>query len=245
MSALRILHVDDEPDIREVVEMSLGLDPGLTVHSCGSGMDALKAAAEWSPNLILMDVMMPVMDGPTTLIHLRESPQTAAIPVVFMTARAQTRELNHFRSLGAAGVIPKPFDPMTLAVSVRNCLKAVEAGIARMRRKFTARAETDAAALAACRAKMTQEPSPTFAQVKAIEQVKAIAHALSGAAGIYGFATISSEAAALEDITLRALDGTGAAGDVAAALDRLTACIDGELRALGEDKNHAPLASAG
>ena len=120
MSALRVLHVDDEPDIRELVEISLGLDPELCVKSCASGNDALATAAEWSPDVILMDVMMPVMDGPQTLSHLREREKTAAIPVVFMTARAQMRELTHFLSLGAAGVIPKPFDPMTLADAVRR-----------------------------------------------------------------------------------------------------------------------------
>ena len=122
MSSHRVLHVDDEPDIRSIVEMSLSLDPDLSILSCASGQDALAAAAVWSPDLILLDVMMPVMDGPTTLAHLHENPITSGIPVVFMTARAQIRELAHFRSLGAAGVIPKPFDPMTLATSVHKYL---------------------------------------------------------------------------------------------------------------------------
>ena len=72
--------------------------------------------------------MMPVMDGPATLKHLQEDPRTAGIPVVFMTARAQTRELDHFKSLGAAGVIVKPFDPMTLAASLRNQMQPASAG---------------------------------------------------------------------------------------------------------------------
>ena len=127
MSALRVLHVDDEPDIRELVEISLGLDPDLSVKSCSSGADALDAAADWSPDLILIDVMMPVMDGPQTLGHLREHSATAKIPVVFMTARAQARELAHFLSLGAAGVIPKPFDPMTLAGAVRQYVRPSQA----------------------------------------------------------------------------------------------------------------------
>ena len=99
MSTLRILHVDDEPDIRELVEISLALDPDLSVKSCSSGSDALAAAVDWSPDLVLMDVMMPMMDGPQTLSHLLEHAKTVEIPVVFMTARAQARELAHFLSL--------------------------------------------------------------------------------------------------------------------------------------------------
>ena len=80
MTSLRVLHIDDEPDIREVVELSLGLDPAFSVRSCASGADALAMAADWSPDMILCDVMMPVMDGPATLRALRDLPQTAATP---------------------------------------------------------------------------------------------------------------------------------------------------------------------
>ena len=119
MSAYRVLHVEDEPDIREVVKISLALDPDITLKSCDSGADALAQAASWSPDMILTDVMMPVMDGPQLLAHLREDARTARIPVVFMTARAQSSEVAHFLSLGASGVVAKPFDPLTLAKSVR------------------------------------------------------------------------------------------------------------------------------
>ena len=129
MSACRLLHVEDEPDIREVVEMSLALDPDITLKSCASGPEALVAVADWTPDVILMDVMMPKMDGPETLKHLREDARTAKIPVVFMTARAQTHEMEHFLSLGAAGVIPKPFDPMTLAAAVRAYLPALKGAL--------------------------------------------------------------------------------------------------------------------
>jgi CheY-like chemotaxis protein len=125
MSSIRILHVDDEPDIREIVDLSLGLSPEFEVHACASGEEAIAAAAEWSPILILLDVMMPGMDGPTTLTHLRQNPKTSDIPVLFMTARAQTREVEHFRSLGAQGVISKPFDPMALAGVVRDHLQTL------------------------------------------------------------------------------------------------------------------------
>src|ERR1700722_13797581 len=92
MPAFRVLHVDDDPDIREVVEGSLALDPDLVTRSCASGGEALAVAAGWLPDLILLDVMMPEMDGPATLARFRGNPRTADIPIVFMTARAQSRE---------------------------------------------------------------------------------------------------------------------------------------------------------
>lgn len=128
MSAVRVLHIDDEQDILDIVAASLELDPEFEVRGCLSGPEGLATAAEWRPDLVLLDVMMPVMDGPTTLRRLRENPQTAHIPVVFMTARVQPREIEHFKSLGAEGVIVKPFDPMTLAALVRTHMPLAEAG---------------------------------------------------------------------------------------------------------------------
>ncbi len=125
MSEIRILHVDDESDIRDIVDLSLGLNPDFRVRACSSGAEAIKAAAEWSPYLILLDVMMPGMDGPATLVQLRKNPRTSVIPVVFMTARAQAREIDQFLALGAQGVISKPFDPMTLATEVEDQLRTV------------------------------------------------------------------------------------------------------------------------
>ena len=123
MSAIRILHVDDEPDIREVVSISLALNPDFEVRGCASGTEAIAVAAEWSPFAILLDVMMPEMDGPATLTQLRKNPQTSAIPVLCMTARTQAHEIQHLVALGAQGVISKPFDPMTLASAVSSHLQ--------------------------------------------------------------------------------------------------------------------------
>lgn len=125
MSAVRILHVDDEPDIRAVVDLALALNPEFEVRGCASGAEAIAAAAEWSPFVILLDVMMPEMDGPATLTRLRKNLQTSAIPVLFMTARAQTREIAQLIALGAQGVIAKPFDPMTLASELNSYLRAL------------------------------------------------------------------------------------------------------------------------
>src|ERR1700736_336455 len=148
MTALRVLHVDDEADIREVVEISLGFDPAFVTRSCSSGQEALAVASEWQPDIILLDGMMPVMDGPATLLRLRENTQTATIPVVFMTARAQTRELDRFRSLGAVGVIPKPLNPMTLAASVHSYVPPPDDPLDELRGAFLQRARKDAVALA-------------------------------------------------------------------------------------------------
>ncbi|UYY59614.1 response regulator [Sphingomonas sp. S2-65] len=118
----RILYVDDEADIREVAEMSLELDPEFEVRTCATGPEAIAQASAWQPDLVLLDVMMPEMDGPTVFAHLRAAPQTAAIPVVFITARTQASEVRGFEALGARGVLAKPFDPMTLAIKVRELI---------------------------------------------------------------------------------------------------------------------------
>ncbi|MGB3848223.1 response regulator [Sphingopyxis sp. YF1] len=118
----RILYVDDEADIREIAEMALELDPQFSVRSCGSGRDGIAQARDWQPDLILLDVMMPELDGSAVLGQLRADPATEAIPVVFITARTQAHEVAHLRALGARGVIAKPFDPMLLVRQVRDFL---------------------------------------------------------------------------------------------------------------------------
>jgi CheY-like chemotaxis protein len=121
---MRILYVDDEDDIREIAMMALELDGDMEVRGEASGAAAIATAEAWNPDVILLDVMMPSMDGPTTLKRLRENPLTAQITVIFITARAQAREIEAFIGLGAKGVITKPFDPMTLAGDVRATLGA-------------------------------------------------------------------------------------------------------------------------
>ena len=122
MMPARILYVDDEDDIREIAQMSLELEPEFEVRSCSSGAAALTDAAAWHPDLILLDVMMPDMDGPETLKRLAASSQTASIPVAFITARTQTHQVERYLAMGAVGVIAKPFDPLALAGEVRKLL---------------------------------------------------------------------------------------------------------------------------
>jgi len=223
MSSVRVLYVDDEPDIREVVEISLGLDPSFAVRSCASGGEAIAAAAEWPPDVILLDVMMPDMDGPMTLVRLRERPQTAKVPVVFMTARAQASELDRFLALGAAGVISKPFDPMTLAALVHRYAPPAELRIAKLRDTLLTRARTGAAVLAGLRRAGAHDGMPPAA----LDQIKAIAHDLAEVAGIYGFHRISVEAGALMDAIAAEDSGAGAA-NIEGAVDNLLAGIASE-----------------
>ena len=115
-----VLYVEDDPDIQMVAQMALEVVGGLALRTCSSGREALLAATTCQPDLILLDVMMPDMDGPATLAELRKIGATAATPVIFMTAKVQAAEVAHYKSLGAIGVIAKPFDPMQLAQQVRQ-----------------------------------------------------------------------------------------------------------------------------
>lgn len=114
-----ILYVEDDPDIQEVVTMSLEMVGGYQVTVASSGREALLLVDDSTPDLILLDVMMPDMDGPTTLGHLRTRPELAHTPIVFITAKVQATEIEYFKSLGAVDVIAKPFDPVTLAAQVQ------------------------------------------------------------------------------------------------------------------------------
>lgn len=116
-----LLYVEDDNDIQTVARITLEAVGGFTVRICGSGREALGAIESgFAPDLILLDVMMPEMDGPTTLASLRKLAPTAATPVIFMTAKAQGSEIAHYKSLGAIGVVAKPFDPMQLPHQVRE-----------------------------------------------------------------------------------------------------------------------------
>lgn len=111
----KILYIEDDADIAKVAIMTLEIVGGFDVLHCASGQEALDAFPEYNPQLALVDVMMPHMDGVQTLENLRLMPQAKETPIIFMTARAQKHEQAHYMELGALGVIVKPFDPMTLS----------------------------------------------------------------------------------------------------------------------------------
>lgn len=122
MGAKCVLIVDDEDDIREVARMSLELVGGWDVLTAGSGEEGIVAAARSRPDAILLDVMMPDMDGPTTVRHLRANPSTREIPVILLTAKVQAKERRQFADLPVSGVIGKPFDPLDLVSRIAGTL---------------------------------------------------------------------------------------------------------------------------
>ena len=119
-----LLYVDDDADIREIVQMSLTLEGGLTVLLCGEGEVALRKMRDERPDLVVLDVMMPGMDGPEILARMRADAELAHIPVIFMTAKSDAQEVARFRRLSAIGVIAKPFDPMALGSQVMALWKS-------------------------------------------------------------------------------------------------------------------------
>ena len=242
--SFRVLHVDDDPLMRDVVELSFELDPAFMVASCASGDEALAIVAEWTPDLILCDVMMPDMDGPAVLAHLRQSKSMADIPVVFMTARSQASETARLISLGAVAVIDKPFDPQTLAETVRRHLHASKFAsgsnelpgrlhaatvrspaqpikLAAAGYDFAERLRADAARLATFRTQLRDDAEVTDVP----EGMLTCVHKLAGAAGVFNFQAVSAAASALEETIIERCAGQGAPGMVDAKLDALLASI--------------------
>lgn len=116
----RILCVEDQPDIRLLARVALTRVGGFQLLICSSGLEAIAQAPGFAPDLLLLDVMMPGMDGPTTLKNLRLLRGTASTPAIFLTARTDPADVANYLAAGAIGVIAKPFDPMTLSATVRS-----------------------------------------------------------------------------------------------------------------------------
>ena len=116
----RILLIEDDVDIQAITKMALETTGGFTVQVCSSGKEAIEKAPVFKPDIILLDVMMPQMDGPTVLKALREISEAKSVPVVFLTARSPPREIERLKKIGVVDIILKPFDPMTIAEKVKN-----------------------------------------------------------------------------------------------------------------------------
>jgi two-component system OmpR family response regulator len=204
MQLKTILYVDDEADIREIVQMALGIDKDLIVHTCESGERALAQMLNLRPDLLLLDVMMSGMDGPTTLSRMREYPALANIPVIFMTAKALPREVARFREMGAIGVIGKPFDPMKLSQQVLAMWTkaphtgptrdnpALQSRLDQLSGEFLQRTLED---LAALRARLG---STAAAEGATLKQVERLAHRIRGAGAALGFEAVSACAGEIE-----------------------------------------------
>ena len=122
MTDKNILLIDDEETIQEVVQVGIGIEAGWQVAIASSGLEGINLAQDQQPDVILLDVMMPDMDGIDTLSQLKTNDKTCAIPVIFLTAKAQAEEKNQFQSLGVVDVITKPFNSMTLASQIAQIL---------------------------------------------------------------------------------------------------------------------------
>lgn len=116
----KILYAEDEPDVQTIVELTIQTMSDYEIKICNNGRILLECVKEYQPDLILLDVMMPEMDGPTTFKNLQADENTKKIPVIFMTAKAQVHEVEVFKEIGALGVITKPFSPMNLCDEIQK-----------------------------------------------------------------------------------------------------------------------------
>ena len=242
MTRTRVLYVDDKSDIRKVVQFSLELDPTIETRCSSSGKEAIDQMTSWVPELILCDVMMPGMDGPSLLEWVRQNPHTEDIPFVFMTARAQTHEIETLMALCATGVISKPFDPLNLASQVRQYL--VSSKIAAAGAAFQERLTIDLDTLNEFR-----EGRGTRASA-GLESLQTCAHKLAGAAGIFGMADVSASALQLECVINSHRSRQASLDEVERGLEALLASINLALAAVARkqrspDRSSAEIQEAG
>ena len=242
----KIMIVDDDEDIRMISGLALRRIGGLEVVAVESGEEALACVREQRPDVILLDVMMPRLDGPATLERLRADPETAHVPVIFLTARAQKHELASYRDLGAVGVIVKPFDATSLADEVQQLLRSQAERLdgGRAERVDGGRAECvdgDAAGsfeLAELRRDYARRLPGMLAELldrldgpRPREEVLAardLAHRIKGTSGSLGMDELYSVLAAVEERLEAVLsgavdDGESARRELAAAIERARA----------------------
>jgi CheY-like chemotaxis protein len=208
------MHVDDEPEMREIVRQSLQLNPDLTVRSCASGEEALAVVRAWPPDLVLLDDVMPNMDGRATLAKLRLDRETAAIPVVVMTTN---RHVGYFKALGASGVIAKPVAPDALIEAVHKFLRPKPSGSVASKKRFLKQAEAYAIELAACLKALSAGADHSDSLV----QMRQIAHRLTDSEEISSYPVIGAHAAALD----KALMEEGSCTEIQSAIDALLSRI--------------------
>jgi CheY-like chemotaxis protein len=249
-----VLCADDDPDIVAVLRATLTLIAGLEVRIARTGEQLLKLALERQPDLVLIDVMMPAPDGPTTLKRMRSIPLLAHIPVIFLTAKVLSSDIKQVLPLGALGLIAKPFEPLKLGEQIqalweqrRDAPRTGEAGSAalvcaevdELAGKFLARAKGDIARLRAIMGASGQ------ADEAALREVERIAHKIRGSGAMLGFGRLSALAEAIEHMAAGILSNLLAHGPIAesALVRELSDCIEGLSSAL-EQSSSAPDAGA-
>jgi len=195
----RILLVEDDPDIQEVTSLLLSDMAGYEVKACSSGREALECGPEFAPDLILLDVMMPDLDGKSAFAAFRELAATASTPVIFMTAMVEPREIAQYRQLGSLGVIPKPYDPDTLAETIEGMWDRHQTSrLNQSRREVLAALRRLYADDLPKRLQAIEEAAASLQENGWDPQVAAslyeMAHRLAGSAAIYGFPEVSEAA---------------------------------------------------
>jgi CheY-like chemotaxis protein len=239
-----VLYIDDEPDIRTIVQMALSLTNELTVHTGDSGAQALELARALKPDVLLLDVMMPGLDGPGTLHQMRADPATADIPIIFVTAKAMPREIAKFREMGAVGVIPKPFDPMQLINQLRTLWEGDEAeaepavdysnkataqrNLTQLAGRFLQRTRDEAVILNAL-AEHAYDGDPVV-----IQQMERLAHKIHGSGSMFGYRALSACASDLESLVevIRTRDAPAGAAIEPGELLNLMECTQRLARAV-------------
>jgi two-component system, OmpR family, response regulator len=210
-----VLYVDDEADIRQIAQIALELNGSIKVITAQSGEEALEVARKERPELVLLDVMMPGIDGPATLKRMRTDSALARIPVVFITAKALPHEVAGLRELGSVGVIAKPFDPMELENQVqaiwnglealsepspeRDLPETVEEQVQALYDAFLVRTRSEAATMRELVQRSLGGDRP------ALTQLEKITHRIHGTGAVFGFSAISDCAEVIERMAERLL----------------------------------------
>ena len=226
MATFRILYIDDDPLMTELVSLALGREPSFQVTICASGVQGLTQAARWLPHLIICDVLMPGLNGPGVLSGLQANSSTAAIPFIFMTASARAADVATLIDLGAKAVIAKPFKLQDLAALVRGHLgtvvaKAVPPPPLNVEYDFVRRLRSDGEKLKCFRSDVLVESQSGIV----IDELLSCVHKLSGAAGIYEFNAVSTAACAVECAIADKRAGRGNGTSIIEAIDVLLGSI--------------------
>ena len=232
-----VLYIDDEPDIRLIVQIALSLNAGLAVHTGESGEQALRLVRQLKPDLLLLDVMMPGLDGPATLMRLRADPTIAHTPVAFITAKATPEEVSRLRAMGASGVIAKPFDPIRLSEQVQSLwqklggdgpqmgkaadVRALRERVAALAGNFLTRTKAQALTMHALSARLKAGDST------AVAPLHELAHKIHGSGATFDFPLVSEWAQQIEELShtlLRSRASSDGAADAVVG-QRIAECV--------------------